>query len=216
MRNHLTLAIGLAALTALGCSDEDNDLDPGGSTIAGNVAEAATPGDTSVGGITVLVRGDGESSDVTATDGSFVVTSAPTGEVELVFRRGACEATFDIDSVSSQSNLDVVDAFFDCDVLGFAAVFESFESILREDGFSRSEPLTTCVRVGRNQRTRDVDAATATIRDDDDDVVAIDDLFAGDRVFVDGDRDPSGRAATFLASEVRVLESGADDPCDDL
>ena len=200
----------------LGCSTGGSDLDPGGSTIAGNVEEALTGTDATLGGIVVTVRGDGESSAVTDSTGSFLVTNAPTGEVELVLSRGACEATVPIDSVSSQANLEVVNIFFDCTVFGFDAILESFEAILRDDAFSRTEPLDTCVRVGRNTRSRDVDVETATILDEDDDVTSIDDLRATDQLGIDGDRDASGRAATFLASRVRILDRDAEDPCNEL
>ena len=204
----------IAGAMALGCSGGDgNDLDPGGSTVAGNVVQALTGTDATLSGITVTVIGDGESSAITTASGSFVVTDAPTGEVELVLSRGACEASVPIDTVSSQSNLDVVNLVFLCEIVEFDAIHESFEAILREDAFSRDEPLRTCVRVGANSRTRDLDAETATIIDEDDDVTSIDNLFAGDRLAIDGDRDASGRAATFLAARVRVLETDADDPC---
>ena len=215
MTTRRTLSILCLAAT-LGCSDDGNDLDPGGSTIAGNVEEALTGSDASVAGITVVVRGDGEASAVTSATGDFVVTDAPTGEVEVILRRGACEAVTSIDSVSAQSNIDIVNVFFDCDFVAFDAVLESFEAVVREDAFERSEPLSTCVRVGSNNRSRDVDASTATLIDDDGDVVGIDNIFEGDRVAIDGDRDASGRAATFLATRVRVLETDADDPCNGL
>jgi hypothetical protein len=204
----------LAGAMVLGCSGGDgNDLDPGGSTIAGNVTQALTGTNTTVSGITVTVVGDGESSAVTTASGSFVVTDAPTGEVDLVLSRGACEASVPLDTISAQSNLDVVNLVFLCDIVEFDAIHESFEAILREDAFSRDEPLRTCVRVGANSRRRDVDAEAATIIDEDDDVTSIDNLFTGDRLAIDGDRDASGRAATFLAASVRVLETDADDPC---
>lgn len=212
----LTIVLMVVAALGLGCSEEDNDLDPGGSTVSGNVASATTPGDTSLGNIVVEVRGDGTASTTTDASGNFTVFDAPTGEIELVLRRGACEAAFPIDSVSSRGDLDFVDIVFDCGGLDFVLVLESFEAILREDADSRIDPLRACVRVGRNDRTREIDAATATIIDDDDDIGSIGNLDENDRVGIDGDRDGSGRAATFIASEVRVLETDARDPCDDL
>lgn len=215
-RTSLALAVALGATLGVGCSSDDNDLDPGGSTVSGNVSSATTPGDTTLGNIVVEVRGDGQSSTTTDSAGNFTVLDAPTGEIELVLRRGACEAVFPIDSVSSRGNLDFVDIVFDCGGLDFLLVLESFEAILREDADSRIEPVRACVRVGDDDRTREIDAETATIIDDDDDIGSIGNLDENDRVGIEGDRNGSGRAATFIASEVRVLETDARDPCDDV
>lgn len=218
MKGHVRFLL-LAALVAVaggtGCSDEDADLDPGGSTISGNVRSASTPGDASVAGIRVEVRGDGSAAGTTDASGEFVITEAPTGEIELVLARGGCEAIRPLDSVSSRSQLDLVDVDFTCADFEFEQVLERFGAILHEEPFSRRDSLETCVRVGRNERIRDVDASTATILDEDDDVGSFDDLFRRDRLEIDGDRDSSGRAASFLASQVRVVETNADDPCDD-
>ena len=215
MTNRSHVAVAAVALLALvaACSSDDSDLDPGGSTVAGNVAAASTNGDTSVGDIVVEVRGDRSASAVTDSAGNFVVFDAPTGEIEVVLRRGACEAVRDLDTVPSRSDLDFVDVFFACDDFDFALVIESFEAVLRDEPFSRDEFLRTCTRVGSRERTRDVDAQTATIIDDDDDIGSFRDLSEDDLLFIEGDRDGSGRSATFIAERVRILDRDVRDPC---
>ena len=47
---------------------------------------------TTVGGITVVIRGDREVSDLTTSNGSFVITDAPTGDVTVILRR-VCRIT---------------------------------------------------------------------------------------------------------------------------
>lgn len=215
MTNHSRAVVPAVALLALvaACASDDSDLDPGGSTVAGNVAAASTNGDTSLANIAVEVRGDRSATAVTDSAGNFVVFEAPTGEIEVVLRRGACEAIRELDTVPSRSNLDFVDVFFDCTDFDFALVLESFEAVLREEPFSRDDTLRTCARIGGRDRTRDVDGETATIIDDDDDIGSFSDLSEDDLLLIEGDRDASGRSATFIAENIRILDRDARDPC---
>ena len=125
-----------AIFTRIG-SDRHGSPGPGGATFTGTVSNANTASvarlrstwlawlgehvlgfarpayaqarDTSLGGITVIVRGGGrEVSDLTDSSGGFVVSDAPTGEVSVLFRRGSCEGSLPIGGVVSTSTLTLV------------------------------------------------------------------------------------------------------------
>src|SRR2546425_1521747 len=96
--------------------------------------------DTSLGGITVIVRGGGrEVSDLTDSSGGFVVSDAPTGEVTVLFRRGSCEGSLPIGGVVSTSTLTLVGVSFLCSpgsdvaAVSLTELGERFNGVTREN-----------------------------------------------------------------------------------
>lgn len=204
------VAIGLT----VGCGDDDSGLDPGGSNIRGNLTSASTNGDTSLGSINVIVRGDRESNGTTDSLGQFLVTNAPTGNISVLLRRGACEAQIPLDAVTSNASLVLQNIAFNCTTATVGRVLETTEAVLRNDPGSALETLETCVRVGDDDQRRDVDADGAAIFDGSS-PTDFADLEDNDRIEVAGERAGVGAAGPLLASSVTILDRDVNDPCDD-
>lgn len=205
------LALGIAAI---GCGDDDSGLGPGGSTISGNVVSADTNGDTSLEGLLVVVRGDREATGTTDALGQFLVTNAPTGDIQVLFRRGGCEAGFPLDAVTSQADFILEDVVTSCAAAVPDRIFETTQAVLRNDPGSALEILETCVRVGDDDQRRDVSATGASIFDGPE-PASFPELEDNDRIEVQGERASVGPAGTLDASRVTILDRDVNDPCDD-
>ena len=238
----LTIAMGM------GCGGDNKSPGPGGSTITGNVATASTASleksrrtwlawvgenlvglartayaqviDTSVDGVTVVVRGGGrEVSDLTGTSGDFVVTNAPTGDVDVIFRRGGCEATLPLGNVISNSTITLQDADFSCpsgsgtgtiDAAG--GIFETMQGVIRNDDDPETE-VTLCVRQGNDDRDRDVDFSEANLEDEDGRSTSFAAFRTNDLVEVSGERSGSGDGFDFITDLIRLRDRDVRDDC---
>lgn len=205
------LALGLVVAS---CGDDDSGLDPGGSTISGNVAAADTNGDTSLDGLLVIVRGDRESTGTTDSLGQFLVSNAPTGDIQVILRRGGCEAGFDLDAVTSQATLILEGIEATCDTATVSRITETTEAVLRNDPGSSLETLDTCVRVGDDDQRRNVRATGASIFEGSS-PSSFTELEDNDRLEVQGRRAGPGAAGTLDATRITILERDVNDPCDD-
>ena len=237
---------GVMAMSCGGDGDDDSP-GPGGATISGNIATASTASlersrsslfawigeniiglarnayaqvvDTSVGGITVIARGQGrEVSDLTGSNGEFVVVDAPTGDITVIFRRGACEASLPLGNVISTSSIILDDTDFSCpsgsDVgtVDPTTILESFQSVLRNED-DPEDSVTQCVRLGDSSTDRDVDFTTARLEDEDGDVTSYAAFQTNDLVQITGERIGSGDGFGFIADLVEIIDRDARDVC---
>lgn len=207
------IPLGVALVLSTGC-DGESGLGPGSSTFFGNVSSAMTAGDGSLGGIVVAVSGDGEATGITDGAGDFRISGAPTGNVFVAFRRGACEAGFPLDAVASRSTIRLSDVDFDCDTAVAGTILESFQAVLRDQPGSPDD-LDTCIRAGHDDRRRNVDGSAAQYEFADGSPADFFDLDADDRLGIDGERTTTGAPGTLFASRIRILERDVNDPCDD-
>lgn len=242
MRTHRrpagAILVVLASL-AFGCGHDSPG--PGGATVRGNVSNAATAAvarhrstylawlgetllgfartayaqapDTSLGGITVIVRGGGrEVSDLTDASGAFVVGNAPTGDVVVLFRRGSCEAEVPLGGVLSNSTITLAGATFDCGTATVGAVGESFSGVLREDPDDPAD-VRLCVRRGDDDVERRVDMEGAAITGDSGNSIRFSALDFHDLVEISGSRSGAGETFTFDTASVHVARHEVRDDC---
>jgi len=239
----------LAVALALGCgTDRHGSPGPGGSTFTGTVSNASTASaasrrstwlawlgeellgfartalaqvsDTSLGGITVIARGDGrEVSDLTDSSGRFTITDAPTGEVTMVFRRGSCEGSLPIGGVISTSTLTLVSASFVCSsgsdvgTVTVADLGESFVGVTREQPSDRSQ-VRLCTRVGNDDVTRSVSApVSATIVDSGGGPATFSDIQKHDQLQIDGFRSAPGDSFGFDTQRIQIQQRDVTDQC---
>jgi hypothetical protein len=240
------VALSAAAIVS-GCSDsgEDDSPGPGGSTVSGNVSAATTASvaaerrwlawlgeqflgfarpahaqvtDTTVGGITVIVRGQGrEVSDLTDSAGGFVLTNAPTGDVIVLFRRGSCEGSLPIGAVISNSTLNLIDVDFLCDGssvgdVTFADLSERFNGVTRDDPDIESN-VRLCTRVGDDDVLRDISAVGADLRNSSGGSIGFGDIEENDLLQIDGFRSDGGSSFTFDTQRIEIVERDVRDEC---
>jgi hypothetical protein len=239
----------LSTAMGFGCGGDGNgdSPGPGGSTITGNVSTASTASaqrarstwlawlgenvvglartvyaqttDTSLGGITVIARGDGrEVSDLTDSSGGFVIADAPTGDVAVIFRRGACEASLPLGNVLSNSTIVLEDTDFGCPAGSNAGtadaggIFESFVGVIRNENDPESA-VTLCVRQGSDDRDRDVDLSDARLEDENGRSTSFASFRDNDLVQVSGERIGAGDAFEFFADVVSLEDRDVTDQC---
>lgn len=237
----------LAVAVMIGCGGKNDSPGPGGSTILGNVGAADTADvgrrrsvwlawlgehvlgvaraayaqtrDSSLGGITVIVRGQGrEVSDLTNDSGGFTVADAPTGDVEVIMRRGSCEASLPLGRVISSSFITLFDTDFSCPdgsnsgAISVAGIAERFVGVTREDPDDRAD-VRLCVREGDNDQLRSVDVRGAVFDDEDGRPIDFGDLDLHDLVEIDGDRSGPGRGFDFATISVRIADHDVRDDC---
>jgi hypothetical protein len=237
-------AVLLAAVMTFGCGH--GSPGPGGSTITGNISSADTAQlvreqsswlawlsdtllgfarsayaqtrDSSLGGITVIARGGGrEVSDLTDSAGGFVVSNAPTGDIQLVLRRGSCEGSIPFGGLVSNSTLTLSDMHFGCPAgsdagsLSVTGVSETFVGVVRDANHANDVEL--CVREGDNDVTRHTDMSGAAFEDPSGAQTSFDDVHQHDQVVVSGDRSGAGNSFTFAASNVQVQRHDVRDDC---
>ena len=225
-----------------GCGDNDDDgLDPGGSTFRGNVSVATTAAvetersllrrfaelllpwrtahaqipDTTLGDITVTVVSNRERTDITDANGQFVLFDAPTGETTVIFRRGGCQASFPISAVVSGSTITLTNVNFQCNEATPDNIHETFRAVLRDEPSGTGDDLDLCVRVGDDQRLRSAFGGGAVYRGANGETRSFDDLEDDDLLEIDGDRSGFGAPDSFFVEQVRILERNVNDPCDD-
>jgi len=237
------LALGLT----LGCGhDRHGSPGPGGSTFTGTVSNASTAAaasarstwlawlgeeilgfarpahaqatDTTLGGITVIARGDGrEVSDLTDSSGRFTISDAPTGEVTIVMRRGSCEGSLPIGGVISTSTLTLVDASFTCNGsvgdVTVADIGESFVGVTRDEPSDRTQ-VRLCTRVGSDDVLRSVSVPlSATIVDSGGGPATFSDIRQHDELQIDGFRSASGDSFAFDTQRVQIQQHDVTDEC---
>jgi len=250
MRTRRPVAFAAAlvlAASAFACGkDRHGSPGPGGSTVTGNVANAATASvmpsrstwlawlgeqifgfarpayaqarDTTLGGITVIVRGGGrELSDLTDSNGNFSIADAPTGEITIIFRRGSCEGSLPVGGVISSSTLTLVDASFICspgsDVgdVSLTDLDERFLGVMRDDP-SDPNSIRLCTRVGNDDVERFV-AASNDIEDSNGNQTSFSSLDRHDRLQIDGFRSDAGDNFTFDTQRIQVQQHDVTDDC---
>ena len=237
-------AVFLAAAMTFGC--QHGSPAPGGSTITGNVSNADTaqnllqrrswlarlgetlvglarpayaqPRDAKLGGITVIARGGGrEVSELTDSAGGFVVSNAPTGDIQLVLRRGSCEGSIPLGGVISSSTLTLSDVHFACAAgsdagkVSVAGVSETSVGVVRDAKHAGDVQL--CVREGDEDVSRTNDMRGATFEDPSGALTSFDDVHQRDQVVVSGERSGAGNSFTFGASNVQVQRHDVRDEC---
>ncbi|MGH7823106.1 MAG: hypothetical protein ACREQ9_25380 [Candidatus Binatia bacterium] len=234
----------VAGMSMLGCGDDPPG--PGGSTIAGNVSNAETAeaasargswlawlatevvglvrvahaqgSDTSLDGILVIARSGGrETSGITASSGDFFLSSAPTGDVTILFRRGGCEASVPIGSVASNSTITLSDVSFVCTGNSGNAsideISEIFAGVARDDVDAGS--VRVCVRVGSDDRTRTVSTQGAIVQDESGDTTTDAAIREDDLLEIEGNRSDAGNSFTLDTERIRILDRDVRDVCDD-
>jgi len=238
---------GLIIAMGMGCGGDNSSPGPGGATITGNILTASTASlqksrrtwlawagenlvglartayaqaaDSSVDGITVIARGQGrEVSDLTGGSGDFVITDAPTGDVDIVLRRGGCEGTLPLGNVISNSTITLEDVDFTCPsgtgtgLVDPAGTFEVLQGVIRNDDDPESA-VTLCVRQGNDDRDRDVDFETADLEDEDGRSTSFASFRTLDLVEVSGERIGTGDSFDFHTDLVRLRDRDVRDDC---
>ena len=199
--------------------DDDNStlgttvLDPGGSTITGDIDSANTNGDTSLAGITVKVERDRAVTTTTDAAGGFTLIDAPTGDVIVTFTRGACSSSFVLEQLISRSSLTLGGITIACGSATVGSIVETFRAVINDDPPSPATPIHNCVRVGDDNQFRDVDGSTATVIDRDGSVANFDRLAEENLIEVTGNRAGVGVAGITDATSIRIIEGDVIDPC---
>jgi len=240
------IVLAVAAVT-FGCGqDRRGGPGPGGATISGNVSDATTASvaaerrswlawlgesvlgfarsayaqaqDGSLGGITVIVRGEGrEVSDLTATTGNFVVIDAPTGDTTVLFRRGGCEASMPLGDVISNSSVILADTSFVCTgssgTVSPGDVSEQFEGVIRDTPDDPAD-VDLCVRHGDNDDNRSISVFGADIEDQAGFTSSFADLERHDLVQVTGLRADPENDSPFDTIAVQIVRRNVTDDCE--
>jgi len=239
-----------ALAVTFGCgSDRHGSPGPGGSTFTGSVTNASTTAvarerstwlawlgenlllmarsayaqttNTTLGGITVIARGDGrEISALTDTNGGFQIANAPTGTVTVVFRRGSCEGSVDMGGVISNSTLNLVGVTFTCapgssaGAVTIADVGERFEGVTRDDPTDQSSSaVRLCTRVGNDDVLRTTSFVGASFFDTGGSPSTFGNLDQHDLLQIDGFRSGPGTNFTFSTQRVETLQHDVTDEC---
>ena len=239
--------VGLIIAMGMGCGGDNSSPGPGGATLTGNILTASTASleksrstwlawvgenliglartayaqvtDSSVDGITVIARGQGrEVSDLTGAGGDFIITDAPTGDIDIVLRRGGCEGTLPLGNVISNSSITLEDVDFNCPsgtgtgLVDPSGIFETLQGVIRNEDDPESE-VTLCVRQGDDDRDRDIDFTSASLEDEGGDSTSFSSFRDNDLVEVSGERSGSGDSFDFNADLVRLRDRDVRDDC---
>jgi hypothetical protein len=215
----------LAALVVAGglfvaCGGDDDDsslggtvLDPGGSTITGDLASANTNGDTSLAGFTVEAESDRAVTATTDAAGGFTLTDAPTGNLLVTFTRGACSASFALSNVISRSSFTLGGITIACNSATVGSIAETFRAVINDDPPGPATPINACVRVGDDNQFRLVDGSSASITDQGGAPATFELLAEENLIEVTGNRPAVGEAGTLDATLIHIVEGDVIDPC---
>lgn len=214
------IALALAA-SSFGCGDDNDGNDdapgPGASRIAGDVSAIDDAG--GVSGIVVSAQGDGDDpTNITDSTGSFLLSTAPTGDVNVSFNRGNCNASFVLGAVVSSSSITLSDVAVDCIAPATAtpaSISETFQGVIRNNPGAN---VQLCVRVGSDDRNRESIAISGAtqIRDQNNNTIVLGDLEDNDLVELTGSRTATGTVFTYNATSIRIVDRDIEDVCDDV
>jgi hypothetical protein len=167
----------------------------------------AQTSDTSLGGITVTVTSaNGSASDETDATGNFTVSSGPTGDVDVRFRRDTCDQDVPLDDVTDGSTITLDSVTFDCSGATPASVHETFRAVVRNVPESPNGNVNACVRSGGQNRTR-------IVKLKNDPTITGGTLAEGDLIDVDGDREGRGENSAVVAETIAIVGRGTRDEC---
>ena len=213
-------AVVVAGGLFIACGDEDDDstlggtvLEPGGSTITGDLASADTNGDTSLAGFTVEAESDRAVTATTDAAGGFTLVDAPTGDLLVTFTRGACSASFALSNVISRSSFTLTGITVACGSATVGSITESFRAVINDDPPGPATPINACVRVGDDNQFRLVDGSSATITDQGNAPATFELLAEENLIEVTGNRPAVGEAGTLDATLIHIIEGDVIDPC---
>lgn len=157
------------------------------------------------GGIAVTARGaGGRVSGETAPDGSFELENAPTGDVEVSFQDGGCEASGEIPSLGGGCTLLLEDVDLDCSsIRSIGRIGEECDVVVENKPSSCNGNLNVCVRTADGIRNRVVNTGC-----EDFDAGEFEALQEGDGIHVVGQRSGLGAPSTLNADDVEILGPG--------
>jgi YD repeat-containing protein len=212
-------AIVVAGGLLFACGDDGGDaddfskLEPGGSTISGDLASANTNGDTSLAGFTVRAESDRAVTATTDAAGGFTLSDAPTGTVLVTFTREACSSSFVLGNVISRSSLTLGGITVACGSATVGSITETFRATIHDDPPSPAIPINACVRVGDDNQFRDIDASTASVTDEDGSATTFERFAEENLIEATGTRPAVGEAGVLDATAIRIVEGDVLDPC---
>ena len=213
-------AVVLAGGLVVACGDEDDDstlggtvLEPGGSTITGDLSSANTNGDTSLAGFTVEAESDRAVTATTDAAGGFTLVDAPTGNLLVTFTRGACSASFALSNVISRSSFTLGGIAIACNAATVGSITESFRAVTNDDPVDSDRSINACVRVGDDNQFRDVDGSNATVTDQAGNPASFELLAEENLLEITGTRPAVGEAGTLDATLIHLIEGDVIDPC---
>ena len=213
-------AVMVAGGLFIACGGDDDDstlggtvLDPGGSTIAGDIATANTNGDTSLAGFTVEAESDRAVTATTDAAGGFTLIDAPPGDLLVTFTRGACSSSFVLSNVISRSSLTLGGIAIACSSATVGSIAETFRAVINDDPPGPATPINACVRVGDDNQFRLVDGSTASVTDQGGTPATFELLAEENLIEVTGNRPAVGEAGTLDATLIHIVEGDVIDPC---
>ncbi|MGH7804237.1 MAG: hypothetical protein ACREQJ_07795 [Candidatus Binatia bacterium] len=217
-RSLVALVVVGGLLFACGSDDDDSTLggtvlEPGGSTITGDLDSANTNGDTSLAGITVEAESDRAVTATTDAAGGFTLIDAPTGDLLVTFTRGACSSSFVLGNVISRSSLTLGGITVACDSATVASIAETFRAVIFDDPPSPATLINACVRVGGDNQFRDIDGSTASVTDQAGNAATFELLAEENLIEATGNRPAVGAAGVLDATLIHIIEGDVIDPC---
>ncbi len=211
-------AVVVAGGLFIACGGDDDStlggtvLEPGGSTITGDLASANTNGDTSLAGFTVEAESDRAVTATTDAAGGFTLVDAPTGNLLVTITRGACSASFALSNVISRSSFTLGGITIACNSATVGSITESFRAVTNDDPTPAFE-INACVRVGDDNQFRDVDGSNATVTDQAGNPASFELLAEENLLEITGTRPAVGEAGTLDATLIHIVEGDVIDPC---
>ena len=218
-RSLAVVVVAGGLFVACGSGDDDNStlggtvLEPGGTSITGDLASANTNGDTSLAGFTVKAESDRAVTATTDAAGGFTLVDAPTGDLLVTFTRGACSSSFALSNVISRSAFTIGGIAIACNSATVGSIVESFRAVINDDPPGPASPINACVRVGDDNQFRLVDGSSATITDQGNAPANFELLAEENLIEVTGNRPAVGEAGTLDATLIHIVEGDVIDPC---
>lgn len=176
---------------------------------------AAAGSNTTLNGITVTVAAGGrQQSQDTDSGGFFSIDQAPTGDVTVSFRRGACSGTVPLSDVEDSSHVSFNRTTVDCNTVTPQSIGERFEGILQGAPGAQSGTLQVCAFAAGVAHPRAVatDSGTA-FENSDGSSTSFSEFRQGDLIEATGTRAGTGPNTTLNAGTIRRIAASQASRC---